>query len=287
MVAVEGRRTGSWIDLTVFTGGEEAPAALLVGGELADGDVFVGGIEDEVAVAVLGGDDGLEAGVVDAFGNLDGHDHVIADERWRGGIDDAAAVIDGNPGGADADRVEHGDHEGGFIFAVAVAGAEDVFGGVRLEAADADFDADVANLLLHEVGDFGEAGHEVAVAGEGFCGAGDVGAAFTARGGKVRIPIAEAGPERVSLRERVLSEVDGHASGKGFPCGPQRHMLEVDAVNVLSAPSETGSAQLQWDESGVVRPDGFLMPARGQIDFEDASAAWGQSFESPRYLRAR
>jgi len=57
-----GREDGELDDLAVRTGGQESPAALLVGGKLADGDVFIGGIEDEVAAAVLSGNDGLEAG---------------------------------------------------------------------------------------------------------------------------------------------------------------------------------------------------------------------------------
>jgi len=52
---------------------------------------------------------------------------------------------------------------------------------VRLQSADADLDADVADLLLHEGRDFSEARREVAVTGDGFCGGGEVGAAFTAR----------------------------------------------------------------------------------------------------------
>ncbi len=87
--------------------------------------------------------------------------------------------------------------------------------------------------------------------------------------GEAGIPIAEAGPEGVALRERILSEVDGHASGKGFPCGRERDVLKVDAVDVLLLPAELVGSGLNGLNDGVARPDGFLMPARGQIDFVD------------------
>jgi len=41
-------------------------------------------------------------------------------------IDDAAAAVDVQVMGADADGLEHGDEQGGFVLAVAVAVAVDV-----------------------------------------------------------------------------------------------------------------------------------------------------------------
>ena len=52
------------------------------------------------------------------------------------GIDDAAAVVDGDIEGMDSGYLEHGDEQGGLVFAVAVAVAEDVGGVIGLPAAD-------------------------------------------------------------------------------------------------------------------------------------------------------
>ena len=68
-------------------------------------------------------------------------------------IDEAAPGIDQNPGGVDADAFQHGAQQRGLVFAVAVAVAEDVIRGVGLIAADADLDADIADVALHVAGD--------------------------------------------------------------------------------------------------------------------------------------
>jgi hypothetical protein len=73
-----GRKDGQGDDLAGCAGGKGAVAALLVRGQIADGGALVGGVEDEVALAVLGFDDGLEARVLHVGGNLDGGDHVVA-----------------------------------------------------------------------------------------------------------------------------------------------------------------------------------------------------------------
>ena len=61
-------------------------------------------------------------------GEFDGGDHVVTREEGAVGINDAAAVVDREVVGVDADSLEHGDEQGGFVFAVAVAIAEDVSG---------------------------------------------------------------------------------------------------------------------------------------------------------------
>ena len=123
-----------WLEAPAAKG---AVAALQIRGQVADGGAFVGGVEDEIALAVLGFDDGHEARVLNVGRNLDGGDHVVAVERRIVGIDDAAAVVNRNVEGMDAGDLEHGDEQSGFIFAVAVAVAEDVGGVIGLEAADA------------------------------------------------------------------------------------------------------------------------------------------------------
>jgi imidazoleglycerol phosphate dehydratase HisB len=58
------------------------------------------------------------------------------------------SAVDVQVVGADADGLKHGDEQGGLVFAVTVAIAIDVAGIVRLPAADAPFDDEVADVLL-------------------------------------------------------------------------------------------------------------------------------------------
>ena len=44
---------------------------------------------------------------------------------------------------------EHGAEQRDFVLAVAVLMLENIRGGMGLQSADADFDSDVADLLLH------------------------------------------------------------------------------------------------------------------------------------------
>src|SRR6476660_9301608 len=51
--------------------------------KLANRSVFVGRIEDDVALAGLGGDGAGVSFGVDVFGKFDGDDGVIEDRRWQ------------------------------------------------------------------------------------------------------------------------------------------------------------------------------------------------------------
>jgi hypothetical protein len=135
-------------------------------GQVADGGALVGGVEDEIALAVFGLDDGHEARVLDVGGNLNGGDHVVAEERRVVRIDNAAAVVDRDVEGVNAGDLEHGDEQGGLVFAVAVLVAIDIGGVICLQAADAAHDDEVADVFLDEVGDAGELGVEVGCAGD-------------------------------------------------------------------------------------------------------------------------
>ena len=97
---------------------------------------------------------------------------MVADDRGRVGIDDAAAMIDHDQSAVDADGGEHGGEQGRFVFAVAVAIAEDVAGVVGLVAADAHLDDEVADLFLDELGDGLGLVVEVGLAADEFLGFG-------------------------------------------------------------------------------------------------------------------
>ncbi len=78
---------------------------------------------------------------------------MVADDGRGVGIDDAASMVHHHQSAVDADGGEHRGEQGRLILAVAIAVVEDVSGGVRLVAADAHLDDEVANLLLDELGD--------------------------------------------------------------------------------------------------------------------------------------
>ena len=118
---------------------------------------------------------------------------MVADDGGRVGVDDAAAVIDHDQSAVDADGGEHGGEQGCFVFAVAVAVAEDVGGVVRLIASDAHFDDEVADLFLDELGDGFGLVVEVGLAGDEFFGlGGDLGGGDEAILGEVLVPLADA-----------------------------------------------------------------------------------------------
>jgi len=61
------------------------------------------GVEDEVATAGFRRDDAAELRRGIAPGNLDGCDHVVADDRRRIRIDDTAAMVNHDQGAVNAD----------------------------------------------------------------------------------------------------------------------------------------------------------------------------------------
>src|SRR5579859_6595259 len=77
---------------------------------------------------------------------------MIALDRGKRRIDEAAMRIHQHPRRADADGVQHSDQERGFILAVTVTVLEDLGSWMRLQPADPDLDAHVANFPLHKTG---------------------------------------------------------------------------------------------------------------------------------------
>src|SRR6185437_11521359 len=165
-----GIEDGDLEDLAVGAFYEKAVTALKFGLNLAEGCLLGGRIEDKVALAGLRGDDIVKFGGVVALGNLDGGDGVIAHDGWRIGIDDATPAVDEHDVTVDADGGEHCGEQGSLVLAIAVAAAEDVCGEMRLGAADADFNGDVADVPLDEAADGLGLVKEVRLAGGELCG---------------------------------------------------------------------------------------------------------------------
>src|SRR6185312_11338653 len=91
-----------------------------------------------------------------------------------------------------SDLMQHAAHERGFVFAIAIAKAEDVGCRMRLETANPDFNRDIANVGLQEGGD----GDDF-VAERGFAGGQlygplvDLGRCLAAAVGKIVVPSAD------------------------------------------------------------------------------------------------
>jgi hypothetical protein len=126
-------------------------------------------------------------------------------------------MIDHDEGAVDTDAGEHGREERGFVFAVAVAVAEDIAGEVGLIAADPHLDYEVADLFLDKLGDGFGLIVEVGLAGGEFLGFGcDLRRCSETIFGEVLIPLANALPGTVGWSGNTRSTVvNRHATGKG------------------------------------------------------------------------
>ncbi len=143
----------------------------------------------------------------------------------------------------DAYAREHGGEEGGLVLAVAVAIAEDVGGGMGLEAADSLLDDEVADVFLDELGDGFGLEVEVGFAGGELGGfGGDVGSGDHAVAGEGVVPDADALPavERGGGLAAVGpggSVVDGHAAHETVDRRAEGDAIEVDGGGVGEVPA--------------------------------------------------
>src|ERR1700722_10469039 len=134
---------------------------------------------------------------------------------------------------------EHRDEQGSFVFAVAVAVAEDVGGVVRLVTADAHLDDEVADLLLNKLGDGFRLVVEIGfVAGEFFGFGGNLGSGGKAVFCEGLIPLADALPGAFGGRGESWSRVvDCHAALEGELRRAQLDLIEVDGGRVFHFPT--------------------------------------------------
>ena len=127
-----GIEDGERDELAAGAVGQAAVAALKVGGQGSDGGALVGGVKNEIALAGFGTDDGLETRILEIGGHLNGGNHVVADEGGVLGVHDASVGVDKDVVGGNVDGGKERNGDGGFVFAVAVAVAEDLVGGIGL-----------------------------------------------------------------------------------------------------------------------------------------------------------
>ncbi len=164
---------------------------------------------------------------------------MIADDRGRIGIDDAAAGIDHHQRGMDTDAGEHGGEQRGLVLAVAVAVAEDIAGEVGLVAADAHLDGEVTDLLLNKLRDGFGLVVEVGLAGGEFAGLGrDLGRSDETIFREGLIPLADALPGAVGERgDAGTRVVDGHAACQRALGWTKEDVVKIDGRDVLHLPT--------------------------------------------------
>src|SRR5271156_1756952 len=140
---------------------------------------------------------------------------MIALNRGKRWIDEAAMRVYQHPGGADPNCVQHSDQECGFIFAVAIAIPEDVGSRMRLQSTDADLYAHVANLPLHKAANALDPGFEVGRTANFASLRGDLLRSFGAARRKGVVPIANLRPTFIAGRQSCGRVVDYHAGSQG------------------------------------------------------------------------
>ncbi len=115
----------------------------------------IGGIEYRKPAKFRMLDDGKERGIVNCIRETHGKDDVVKRaEMRRGGRGDATPIsVDWHLIGVNAELFEHRSKKCGLVFAITVAMGKCFVGGVRLPSPDAEFDGDVANNFLHELGE--------------------------------------------------------------------------------------------------------------------------------------
>src|SRR5580700_8855499 len=92
--------------------------------------------------------------IVEPSRQLDREDHVIESKiGWSGGRNRAAFGVDDDVVGVDANLFEHRTQKRRLVFAISVMASEDIGGGMRLLASDAEFDGNIANVILDEPGE--------------------------------------------------------------------------------------------------------------------------------------
>ena len=118
---------------------------------MAKGDQIVSGIEEEEFAKLGMLDRSDQGGVAKSLGQPDGSDHMVeAVVRWSFRRNCASFGVDDDVEGVNADLAQHRPQQRGFVFAVAIAVREYLRCGMRLVAADAELDTDIADVALYE-----------------------------------------------------------------------------------------------------------------------------------------
>ncbi len=195
----------------------------------------------------------------------DGEDHVVEAEVGRsGGRHRAARAVDDQVGRVDAQLAEHGAEQRHLVLAVAVAMREHLGSGARLQAADAEFDRDVADVVLHEARHRAHLVEQLRARG-GELGdlLPDLGRGLAAAARQLQVPGTHVLPAAQRRRPARGRERDPQAPGDLLP---RRHArLLAQRAHVVHHPLQAAAGGLRR-LLGVVEPGGVVLPAGRQLD---------------------
>ncbi len=211
---------------------------------------------------------------------------MIADDRGRFGVDDAAIGVDHDKGAVYTDGGEHGGEKGGFVFAVAIAVVKNVACEVGLIAADAHLDGEVADLFLDKFGDGFGLVVEVGLAGSEFgCFRGD----FWRRDETVLrdalVPLADALPGAFCGRgDAGAAVVNSHATFERVDRGAETDILEVDGGSIVHDPPPVLVFEVDGRGLLSVSPNSAVGEARREFEGEGLVEVGNVVLEEPCLL---
>src|SRR6266702_4988774 len=181
--------------------------------------------------------------------------------------------------------LQHGNEQGGLVFAVAVAVAKDVGGVVGLEAADTAHDDEVPNVFLNVVCDTAQLSVEVGRTGDELLHlGGDFGRGVGAIGFEFGDPLTDGAPLIVFAFDGGFAPLNGHALGQRRPFGCGRDIAEGEGGLVLQLPSPVIGGDLDRFYGLVVVPGISVGMARRQVDFKGLVDDGNAGLEGPDFL---
>ncbi len=133
---------------------QQAVVRLQVSANLTEGCQIVGRVEEQNPAQLRMLHYGDQRRILHFIRQFDGKNHVVKGVvSWRLTRNRASPCVDHYMVGVHSDLTQHGVHQRCFVFAIAVAVRENIRSSVRLPATDAQFDRDIANVVLHERSD--------------------------------------------------------------------------------------------------------------------------------------
>src|SRR6266851_229952 len=224
----------------------------------------------------------LQRGCLEVGGQCNGENGVVKSQiRRRRRRDRPAFGVDEHIVGFDADFLEHRTQQRDLVFAVAIAMAEYFGGGMGLVPADAQFNGDVANIVLHEAR---QRLHFSQYRGNGCAQLSDLlldlrGRVATAAR-EAEVPGTEFAP---ALNARVLpargDQRDDHATGNSPPWG---HVLfDAYRANIIYRPMPLARSCLRSVFFGVIEPVRLVGPAARQLQGVMRLAHGNRVLEAP------
>src|SRR6266702_5274019 len=134
--------------------------------------------------------------------------------------------------------LQHGNEQGGLVFAVAVAVAKDVGGVVGLEAADTAHDDEVPNVFLNVVCDTAQLSVEVGRNGDELLHlGGDFGRGVGAVGFEFGDPLADGAPLVIFAFDGGFAPLNGHALCESEPFRGGGDVTEGEGRLILDLPT--------------------------------------------------